>query len=715
AGGVRVATARRGVRGDLGVLVAGCARPGFPQPAERLLLDVAANQAALGLQQAMLLGEQERIARELDARVAERTRELAAANARLQTEAAELSRARESLDRVANNLVRFLDSFPGYVVTMSPAGQVEHLNAEVLRYFGKTADELRSWSMTDAVHPDDLPWVVETLGRHLADGTPYNVQHRCRRGDGVYRWFQVRSHPVREADGTITGWYVVLTDIDDLKRAEQAMRDSERNLKLIIDTVPALVWSALPDGTADFFNQHYLEFVGYTAEAAAGWGWTASVHPDDLEGLAAVWMRSMATGERGEAEARMRRHDGEYFWFLFRTDPLRDERGEIVRWYGVNTNIEDRKRAEADLRRAYDSFADGQRLSRTGNFTADVVADEHVWSDELYRIFEFEPGSRVTVQAVRDVIHPEDLPAFDTGFERSMGGAEFDLVFRITTRSGARKQVRALAHLVERVAGRPLFIGAIQDVTEWRVAEEALDRARSELARVARAATLSTLTASIAHEVNQPLAGIVTNASTCLRMLDVDPPDLEGARETAKRTIRDGHRASDVITRLRAMFARREFTLEPVDLNEAIREVIALSSGDLQRNRVTLRAELADGLAPVTGDRIQLQQVILNLLLNAVDALRGVEPPARHLRVRTERDGGHARVTVRDTGTGVDPATADKLFDAFYSTKDGGMGIGLSVSRSIVEKHHGRLWVEACDGPGSTFAFSIPCPGDTRG
>ena len=326
-GGFRVACAPLGVQGELGVLVAGCERPGFPEPAERLLLDVAANQAALGLQQASLLGEQERIARALDVRVAERTRELAEANQRRSAEAAELARAREDLDRVANNLVRFLDAFPGYVVTMSPAGQVEHLNREVLDYFGKTAGELRDWAMTDAVHPDDLPWVVETLGRHLAAGTPYDVEHRCRRADGVYRWFQVRSHPVRDPDGGITGWYVVLTDIDDRKRAEQALRASERNLKLTIGTVPALVWSALPDGTADFFNQHYLEFIGYTAEEAAGWGWTAAVHPDDMAGLAAVWMRSMATGERGEAEARMRRHDGEYVWFLFRTDPLRAERG----------------------------------------------------------------------------------------------------------------------------------------------------------------------------------------------------------------------------------------------------------------------------------------------------------------------------------------------------------------------------------------------------
>jgi PAS domain S-box-containing protein len=351
----------------------------------------------------------------------------------------------------------------------------------------------------------------------------------------------------------------------------------------------------------------------------------------------------------------------------------------------MNTDIEDRERAEAELRRAYDSFADAQRLSKTGSFITDLVGDDHNWSRETYRIFGFDPATRVTVQRIKNMILAEDLPPFDAMIARGVSGENVNFSFRIATAGGGVKHVRGVAHVVEQVEGRPMFVGALQDVTETVVAEEALDRARSELAHVARVTALSTLTASIAHEVNQPLSGIVTNASTCLRMLDVDPPDLEGARETAKRTIRDGHRASDVITRLRALSSKKEFALEPIDLNEAVREVVALSSGDLQRNRVILRSELAEDLPPVTGDRVQLQQVVLNLLLNAVEAMSRMEDRPRHLLVRTEREeGGRARVTVRDSGAGVDPARLDKLFDAFYTTKRGGMGIGLSVSRSFV-------------------------------
>jgi signal transduction histidine kinase len=274
--------------------------------------------------------------------------------------------------------------------------------------------------------------------------------------------------------------------------------------------------------------------------------------------------------------------------------------------------------------------------------------------------------------------------------------------------------VRGVAHVVERVAGRPLFVGALQDVTESKAAEEALDRARSELAHVARVTAVSAFTASMAHEVNQPLSGIITNAGTCLRMLAADPPDVEGARETAKRTLRDGNRASDVITRLRALFSKREFTLELLDINEVTQEVVALSLSELQRNRMVLRSEFAPGLPRVTGDRIQLQQVILNLLRNASDAMMSVHDRPRHMVIGTDREAGNrVRVTVRDVGVGLDVHSLTKLFEAFYTTKTDGMGIGLSVSRSIIERHHGRLWAEANDGPGATFAFAIPAVAET--
>jgi C4-dicarboxylate-specific signal transduction histidine kinase len=253
------------------------------------------------------------------------------------------------------------------------------------------------------------------------------------------------------------------------------------------------------------------------------------------------------------------------------------------------------------------------------------------------------------------------------------------------------------------------FVGTSTDIEDLKVAQEELHNTRAALAHVTRVVTMGELTASIAHEINQPLSGIMTNANTCLRMLAADPPNVEGARETARRTIRDANRASEVIAHLRALFAKKEPAAEPFDMTDATEEVIALCSGDLQRNGTLLRPDFAKDLPVVVGDRIQLQQVILNLLTNAADAMRAVEDRPREIHIKTELDADdRVRVTVCDSGVGFDSRDADKLFGTFFSTKPQGMGVGLSVSRSIIESHHGRIWAVKNEGPGATFAFAIP-------
>jgi C4-dicarboxylate-specific signal transduction histidine kinase len=342
-----------------------------------------------------------------------------------------------------------------------------------------------------------------------------------------------------------------------------------------------------------------------------------------------------------------------------------------------------------------------------------VATDEITWSDELYRIYEFESGVPVTLEMIRARVHPEDVSLIDKlkmDAKTSESDNDLDWQYRLLMPDHSIKYMHAVAQATRDQDGQLEYIAVIQDVTAHRLTEEARDKARSELTHVARVMSLGTLTASIAHELNQPLSGIVTNASTCMRMLATDPPNVEGARETVRRTIRDANRASDVITRLRALFGKKDPSAEPVDLNDATQEVIALSLGERQRNRVILQTELADDLPPVMGDRVQLQQVVLNLLLNASDAMIDVEDRPRKIVVRTERDGvERVRLTVQDAGVGVESEPVEKFFEAFYSTKTDGMGIGLSVSRSIIESHHGRLWASANDGPGATFAFSIPC------
>ena len=378
----------------------------------------------------------------------------------------------------------------------------------------------------------------------------------------------------------------------------------------------------------------------------------------------------------------------------------------------LEREIAERKRAEQDLRRSEAFLAEGERLSRIGSFSWRVATDEVTWSEQLYRIYEFEIGAPVTLELIRTRVHPEDVSLLEKMkmVDQARGGAnDFEWQYRLRMPDHSIKYLHAVAHATRDQDGQLEYIAAVQDVTERRLSDEALDKARAQLTHVARVTSLGVLTASIAHELNQPLSGIITNANTCLRMLAADSPDIDGARETARRTIRDGNRASEVIARLRALFTKKESTTELLDLNEATREVIALSSSELQRNRVILRQELADDLPPVVGDRVQLQQVILNLLLNACDAMSGIDDRPRQLMITTARDeGDNVRVVVQDAGVGFDPETVDKLFEAFYTTKRSGMGIGLSVSRSIIERHHGRIWAARTDGPGATFSFSIP-------
>lgn len=812
---------KMGIEGEFGLIVAGSQRPGFPEQTERLVLSVAANQAAIGLQHAQRLNEQKRIASELDRRVSERTRELAETNEELQlqvgllqhipvsawtlkpdgtpdfvnqfwlefsgqtldyvrshpeawmtavhpedretaskifwdgvrsgqgfametrnlrardgtyrwhlqqavalrdgegkvvrfvgttTDIDDQKRAEEELRASEANLRRVIDTIPTLSWCNLPDGPNEFLSKSWHEYTGLSPEEAHGWGWSKAFHPDDLPPLLKRWQELLVSGEAGEIEARLRRYDGAYRRFLIRVAPFCDVTGTIIRWYGTSTDIEDRKRAEDAVLANERNLDLIINTMPVLAWSALPDGSIDFVNRRWLDYTGSTQSEALDWGWTNAFHPGDLCRVDDYWRSHIVSGEPGEIEARIRKADGSYRWFLIRGEALRDERGAIIKWYGTNTDIHDRKLAEEQVVRSEAFLAEAQRLTRVGSFSWRVASGEIEGSEQLYRIFEFDPEIPISADMIRSRIHSEDLPLSDDMYEKA-GRAVTDLEceFRIQKPCGRVEYLHLVADAGRDHEGELEYIGAVQDVTQRQMAEAALAKARAELAKVTRITSLGALTASIAHEVNQPLSGIVTNSGTCLRMLNSAPPNVDGAREALRRIMRDGNRASEVVTRLRALYCMKQVSAEPVDLNETTREVIALLSSDLQSQRVILQFDFADTLPPLKGDRIQLQQVVLNLIRNASEAMYGIEDRPRRLRISTEYQGGDVRLTVQDSGIGIAAEDADRLFESFYTTKPDGMGIGLSISRSIIEAHRGRLWAMANDGPGSTFAFSIPC------
>ncbi len=579
-GDISIVPLRLGLQGEIGVIVAGSQRADFPGQTERLLLSVAANQAAIGLQEARLLSEQKRVAAELDQRVAQRTRELAAANEKLRQEEKELKRSEARKAAI-------LDSALDCIVTIDHEGRITEFNPAAERTFGYRRDEV--------------------VGNHLADVIiPPSLREKHRRGLARY---------LATGEARMLGRRIEITAV----RSD----GSEFPVELAITRIP--------------FDEP-PSFTGY----------------------------------------------------------LRD--------------ITERKQSEQELRRSEAFLAEAQHLCSTGSFSWRVATDQITWSEQLYRIFGFNQSVPVTLELIGTRVHPDDLQLLDDMINRArVAAGDFEYEHRLLMPDHSVKYLHLIAHAVRDGHGRLEYIGAVQDVTERRLSEATLSKIRSDLAHVARVTSLGVLTASIAHEVNQPLSGIITNAGTCLRMLNADPPNVDGARETALRAIRDGNRASDVVARLRALFAKKAAAAESVDLNEATREVVALSLSELQTNRVIVREDLAEDLPPVAGDRVQLQQVILNLLLNASDAMSNVDDRPRQLVIRTERDEGDCvRLTVQDAGLGFEGQAVDKLFEAFYTTKSGGMGIGLSVSRSIIESYHGRIWAVPNDGPGATFSFSIP-------
>jgi PAS domain S-box-containing protein len=772
------------------------------------------------------------------------------------------------------------DSIPALIALMTPAGEVESVNRHVLEYFGATLEELKGWAAGHAVHPDDLPAVITAWKRAVDTGEPFEIEQRLRRADGIYRWFDVRGLPLRDAQDRVARWYVLETDIDDRKRAEAMLTGEKRLLDMvaggrsmseILEAICRLVESTAsgcycsvvlvdPNGTrlehgaapslpASFINSiigravsldtgpcamaAYLNEQVIAADLASEMRWAAHAWcPMAMaHGLQACWSTPISTTagkilgafaiyydqprtptpqqqvlieqfkhvasiaiERARSDTALKRsearkaaildsaldcivtidHEGyvtefnpaaERTFGYHRDDVLGRQLADVIippslrekhrrgltsylathearmigrrvemtavrsdgtefpcelaisripldgppSFTGYLRDITERKQSEEQLRRSGAYLAEAQKLSMTGSFGWNVSADEHFWSDETFRIFEYDVSTKITMQLILDRVHPQDVPLVRRVIALAADGQDIDYECRLLMPSGSVKYLRIVAHGIRDQADHLEYIGAVQDITKRRLSEEALGEVRSELTHVARVASLGALTASIAHEVNQPLSGIITNASTCLRMLAADPPNVDGARETARRTIRDGNRASDVITRLRALFSKKDPTNDPVDLNEATHEVVVLLRSELERSRLILCVELDDEIPPVTGDRVQLQQVILNLILNASDAMSSVEDRPRHLVVRTERDENDlVRLSVQDTGVGFKPQDEVRLFDAFYTAKNGGMGIGLSVSRSIIESHHGRLWAALNDGPGATFSFSIP-------
>jgi PAS domain S-box-containing protein len=377
----------------------------------------------------------------------------------------------------------------------------------------------------------------------------------------------------------------------------------------------------------------------------------------------------------------------------------------------LKAQIAERARIEERLRLSEASLAEGQRLTHTGSWTWNVASGKVTWSSEHFVIFGFEPGrAEPTFQHVMERVHPEDRAELERVLGKAITDrADFDHSFRLLLPDGSLKYVQSLGHAITAASGELEYVGTVMDVSERTRAEQALAQAQGELERAARLTTFGVLAASIAHEINQPLAAIVTNSEASLRWLGNDTPNFEEATDALNRIVRDAARASRVIQHIRALVKEDKTEHVQLDLNEVIDDVLVLIRGQLQHRRVVLRTELAESLPPVFGDRVQLQQLIMNLVVNGIEAMSALTDRQREVVIRSEvTKTGNVVVSVEDAGIGLDPAMSERLFDPFFTTKSGGMGMGLSISRSIAESHGGRLSVSPRSPHGTVFRFTLP-------
>jgi PAS domain S-box-containing protein len=591
-------------------------------------------------------------------------------------------------------------------------------SAEVYHLFGLNAerDAGRLRPFRERIIPEDRARVVEVAERAVKEKADFEMDYRIALPGGLIKRVHSVGHPVVNKAGDVielVGTHVDVTEQyeakEKLQRAFNDLKKSEDRLRLVIDTIPTLVWRAGPDGVPDFLNQPALDYTGLSLDQTET-GWPRAFHPDDKKGMLQKWSAIRESGMRGGLEARLRRYDGEYRWFLFQAEPLRDEAGSIVKWYGSSTDIEDRKRAEEELRRSEAKLAEAQRVSQTGSFVWNTSTGERFGSNEFFRILGYDQPRSVTFDMVLQRAHPEDRAFVEQAIDYAIrDGKDLDYEHRLLMPDGSVKYVHVVAHAVRDQADQLEFVGAVVDITATKQAEEKLHTARMELAHVTRVATLGELTASIAHEVNQPLAAVVANADAALRWLDRETPDLAAARRSVEWVISDSYRASEVIRHVRALANKTDVERAPLDFNQVVKEAIALVKRELTSQRISLRAELAPARLAVFGDRIQLQQVIINLLINGIEAMQPVSGRPRELVIRSGQDqSSQVCLSVTDCGLGISAENVNRLFNAFFTTKTNGLGMGLSICRSIVEAHGGRLSASSNEGPGATFQFVLP-------
>jgi len=653
---------------------------------------------------------------------------------------------------------QIIDTIPAHAWSALPDGSVDFVNQRFVDFTGRPIGELLRWGWGSTCHPDDLPGYLALWRAAVAAGEPMESEVRVRSRDGDYRWLLIRNAPLRDEMGNIVKWHGTAIDIEDRKRAEVLLAGEKRLLEmiargdsrtLILDALCRLVeelatgclssillldadTNRLRHGAAPSLPRPYRDAIdGVVIGPAAGSCGTAAYRgqPVIVCDIATdpLWAdyRDLALPHRLRAcwSTPILSSEGRVlgtFAVYYREprSPTPQDHGVIEQITHLASIAIERQQAEEKLRRSEAHLHDAQRLGQMGSWAHSDSSGAFFASRELLRIFGRDPDeNKTTREMILEQIHPDDLAPFQevaSKARREKTGYEFN--FRIVLPDGSIRHCHNVAHPVFDDSGALVeYVGTTLDVSERKRAdeereraEERLRQAQADLARVSRVTTMGELTASLAHEVNQPIAAAVTNASACVRWLAGEVPNLEEARAAAMRGVKDGRRAAEIISRVRLLFKKGTPQRELVDVNDVIREMVALLRSEATRYSISVGTELSANLPRIMGDRVQLQQVLMNLIMNSIEAMKDVDG-ARELVIKSQREENvQVLVSVSDTGVGLPIQQRDQIFNAFFTTKPDGTGMGLSISRSIVESHGGRLWAAGNSPRGVSVCLTLP-------
>jgi PAS domain S-box-containing protein len=559
--------------------------------------------------------------------------------------------------------------------------------------------------LTERVHPQDRAFFQQVLDRASQSGNHFEHEYRLQLPDGRVKHVHQIAHALPDESGN-QEFIGAVSDITERKMAEEKIRHYERELRTLVDAIPAYVGTALPDGSVDFMSQSWLNYTGLSKEQGMGWGWERAIHPEDSDRVLVNWRNALAAGTPVEHEVRFRRADGCYQWFLNRCLPLRDDEGNIIKWYATNTNIDELKQTECALQAQEKELAGIIETIPSMLWSASPTGEVTHISKRLREYTGFSLEDFLNLGWKR-IIHPDDFEETSKAFSRAIQtGGSYCATHRLRQRDGEYRWYHAAGEpLRDSDGGIIQWYGLSIDIDERKRAEDHLRDTRIRLAKASRLATVAELAASIAHQMSQPLMSILSNAQAARRWLMAERSNIAEVNSSIERIVRDAHAADEAMQHVRALFKQESFDKKNVHISDLLHEVIRIVQEDPKKRDVLIECQFGEPLPMVLVDQIQLQQVFINLIVNAIEALEPLDvAPLVILRTSTGSNG--MLIQVIDNGPGVDDP--EHIFDTFMTTKEAGMGIGLAVSRSIVQAHGGRLWAENGPDGGARFNVSLP-------